>query len=41
MKIQGTAEGATFSKDKLREIMNIGEMGILELIKIQKQELNL
>jgi len=41
IEIQGTAEGATFSKDKLREIMNIGEMGILELIKIQKQELNL
>lgn len=41
IEIQGTAEGATFSKEKLTEIMNIGELGILELVKIQKQELNL
>jgi ribonuclease PH len=41
IEIQGTAEGATFDKDKLAEIMNVGENGILELIKIQKQVLNL
>ncbi len=41
IEIQGTAEGATFNKDKLNEIMTIGEKGILELIKIQKQVLNL
>ncbi|MFX1378945.1 MAG: ribonuclease PH [Promethearchaeota archaeon] len=41
IEIQGTAEGATFSKDKLKEIINVGEKGILDLIKIQKRELNL
>ncbi len=41
IEIQGTAEGATFSKEKLYEILDLGENGILELIKIQKKELNL
>ncbi|MFW9819996.1 MAG: ribonuclease PH [Candidatus Thorarchaeota archaeon] len=41
IEIQGTAEGATFNKNKLNEILNVGEKGILELIKIQKQVLNL
>ncbi|MFX0039700.1 MAG: ribonuclease PH [Promethearchaeota archaeon] len=41
IEIQGTAEGATFTKERLREIMEIGERGIMELIKIQKKELNL
>ncbi|MBY8989957.1 MAG: ribonuclease PH [Candidatus Lokiarchaeota archaeon] len=41
IEIQGTAEGATFSKNKLNEIMELGEKGILELIKIQKKELNI
>jgi len=41
IEIQGTAEGATFNKEKLKEIMNLGESGILQLVKIQKQELNL
>ena len=41
IEIQGTAEGATFSKDKLSEIIELGEKGILELIEIQKEELNL
>ncbi|MFW9827677.1 MAG: ribonuclease PH [Candidatus Thorarchaeota archaeon] len=41
IEIQGTAEGAAFSKEKLNEILNIGEKGILELIKIQKEILNL
>jgi ribonuclease PH len=41
IEIQGTAEGATFTKEKLKEIMDIGEKGILELVKIQKKELNL
>lgn len=41
IEIQGTAEGATFSKNKLHEIVELGEKGIFDLIKIQKEELNL
>ncbi len=41
IEIQGTAEGATFSKEKLNEIVELGEKGILELIQLQKKELNL
>ena len=41
IEIQGTAEGATFTKKKLSEIIEIGEKGILELIQIQKKELNI
>jgi ribonuclease PH len=41
IEIQGTAEGKAFSKEKLTEILNLGENGILELIDLQKQVLNL
>ena len=41
IEIQGTAEGATFTKNKLDEIMELGEKGIMDLIKIQKKELNI
>jgi len=41
IEIQGTAEGAPFNKEKLNEIMEVGEKGVLELIKMQKQVLNL
>jgi ribonuclease PH len=41
IEIQGTAEGATFNKAKLKEILDVGEKGILELISIQKKVLNL
>lgn len=41
IEIQGTAEGATFNKEKLKEVIEVAEMGILELIKIQKHVLNL
>ncbi|MFX1308506.1 MAG: ribonuclease PH [Promethearchaeota archaeon] len=41
IEIQGTAEGASFSKQKLNEIIELGEKGILELIKIIKKELNI
>jgi ribonuclease PH len=41
IEIQGTAEGAPFTKEKLNEILEIGEKGVMELIKIQKQVLNL
>lgn len=41
IELQGTAEGAAFTKEKLYEIIDIGEKGIFELIKIQKEELNI
>ncbi len=41
VEIQGTAEGATFNRKKLNDIIELGEKGILELIQIQKKELNL
>ncbi|MFX0138052.1 MAG: ribonuclease PH [Candidatus Hodarchaeota archaeon] len=41
IEIQGTAEGATFTKKKLGDIIELGEKGILELIRIQKEELNI
>ena len=41
IEIQGTAEGATFSREKLNEIIKVGEKGISELIQFQKQELNI
>ncbi|MFX1303263.1 MAG: ribonuclease PH [Promethearchaeota archaeon] len=41
IEIQGTAEGAAFKKDKLNEIIELSQKGILELIKIEKKVLNL
>ncbi|MFX1328510.1 MAG: ribonuclease PH [Promethearchaeota archaeon] len=41
IEIQGSAEGSTFTKEKLDEILKLGEKGILELIEIQRKELNL
>jgi len=41
IEVQGTAEGAAFSKDKLSEIIELGEKGVLELIQIQKEILNI
>ncbi|MFX1375548.1 MAG: ribonuclease PH, partial [Promethearchaeota archaeon] len=41
IEIQGTAEGNTFSKKKLDEVLELGIKGIKELINIQKKELNL
>jgi len=41
IEIQGTAEGAPFNKEKLNDILDLGEKGIFELIKIQKKVLNL
>ena len=41
IEIQGTAEGEPFNKEKLNEILEVGEKGVRELIKIQKQVLNL
>jgi ribonuclease PH len=41
IEVQGTAEGDPFSREKLNEILDLGEKGILEVIKIQKNALNL
>lgn len=41
IEVQGTAEGATFNRKKFDDILEIGEKGIKDLIKIQKKELNL
>ena len=41
IEVQGTAEGAAFSKEKLSEIIDLGEKGVLELIRIQKEILNI
>jgi ribonuclease PH len=41
IEIQGTAEGDPFKKERLDELLTIGQKGILELIEIQKRELNL
>ncbi|MHA2288224.1 MAG: ribonuclease PH [Promethearchaeota archaeon] len=41
IEIQGTAEGAPFNKENLREILEVGEKGVIELINLQKQVLNL
>ena len=41
IEIQGTAEGATFTRTQLDDILKLGEEGILQLIKMQKSVLNL
>ena len=41
IEIQGTAEGKTFNREKLNEVIALGEKGISELIDIQKNILNL
>ena len=41
IEIQGTAEGATFNRKSLMEMLKLGEKGIRDLIEIQKQVLNL
>jgi ribonuclease PH len=41
VEIQGTAEGATFSKKYLNDVLKLGDKGISELIQIQKKVLNI
>jgi len=41
IEIQGTAEGKAFNKEKLNEVLVVGEQGISELIELQKRVLNL
>lgn len=37
VEVQGSAEGATFSRDELNKLMDLAEGGIAELIEAQKQ----
>ena len=39
VEVQGTAEGKTFSKDQLDELLELASKGISELIEIQKKEI--
>lgn len=39
VEIQGTAEGKSFSREELDELLNLAEKGIKELIEIQKKTL--
>lgn len=39
IEVQGTGEEATFSRKELNELLDLAEMGILELIDIQKETL--
>lgn len=41
IEIQGTAEGATFTRKQLDDILKLGEEGILQLVNLQKNVLNL
>ncbi len=41
IEIQGTAEGETFKKNQLVELLDLAEKGIMDVIKIQKKVLNL
>ena len=39
VEVQGTAEGAPFSREKLAELLKLAESGIKDIIKIQKDSL--
>jgi len=36
VEVQGTAEGATFSRDQFNELMDLADKGIKELVSLQK-----
>ena len=40
VEVQGTGEEATFTRQQLNELLDLGEQGITQLIEIQKQALN-
>ena len=39
VEIQGTAEGASFSKDELLELLTLGQQSIAQLVNLQKEAL--
>lgn len=41
VEIQGTAEGATFSRTEMNELIDLAETGIKELVELQKKALGL
>ena len=40
VEIQGTAEGASFSRDELMQLLNLGQAAIQELVTLQKESLS-
>jgi len=40
VEIQGTAEGATFSRAQMQQLLDLAEHGIAELIALQRQSLS-
>lgn len=40
IEIQGTAEGETFSRTKLNQLLDLAEIGIAQLLEIQQQSLS-
>jgi ribonuclease PH len=41
VEVQGTAEGAAFDRAGMNRLLDLGQLGITELIKLQKQSLGL
>jgi ribonuclease PH len=41
VEVQGTAEGTVFNRDELDNLLDMAQLGIQELIQIQKQSLAL
>jgi ribonuclease PH len=41
IEVQGTAEGAAFDRAGMNRLLDLGQLGITELIKLQKQALGL
>ena len=41
IEVQGTAEGAAFDRAGMNRLLDLGQLGISELIKLQKQSLGL
>jgi ribonuclease PH len=40
VEVQGTAEGASFSKEELNQLLDLGHAAIKELVQLQKDALN-
>jgi ribonuclease PH len=41
IEVQGTAEGAAFDRAGMNRLLDLGQLGITELIRLQKQALGL
>ena len=39
VEVQGTAEGATFSRQEMDQLLALAEKGIAELVALQRQSL--